>query len=311
MTVTAAQIAKLLSHAVMGPPQAAASEAALKTAAVMSPPQTEVSEAKLRAAAVMAPPQTHLSLAKIRIFAVITTKVIIVPDYTWPQGGFAGASALVPRRAKLQPMPFNTTGGQGFTNVEQVIANTPGRWRLDLTDVRVKTDAQRLAWEIMEIGLQGRAKTVLVPIFRWMTALVPWPTGAGGVFTSAATHYAVPVILAFAETQMLEGVNTGTIRMEQGAALQAGHVFEFNQKVYFITEITANGTTVTSPIFPTYTVKFWPPMRERIEINDQLEFDNPKLRCRLEKDDSMNIQGGWDYWRRGSPSVSFLEDLTE
>jgi hypothetical protein len=311
MTVTAAQIAKLLSHAVMAPPQAAVSQAKLKSSAVMAPPQTQVSAAKLRNAAVFAPPQTHLSLAKIRVFAVITTKVIIVPDYTWPQGGAAGASALVPRRAKLQPMPFNTTGGQGFTNVEQVIANSPGRWRLDLTDVRVKTDAQRMAWEIMEIGLQGRAKTVLVPIFRWMTNLVPWPSNAGGIYTSASTHYATPVILAYAETQMLEGVVTGTIRMEQGGTLVAGHVFEFNQKVYFITEITAPGTTVTSPHFPTFTVKFWPPMRERIEINDQLEFDNPKLRCRLEKDDSMNIQGGWDNWRRGSPSVSFLEDLTE
>lgn len=283
--VNAAQISKLGAPAVMAPPQAA------------------VSVAKLGAPAVLAPPQTAVSISKIRCYAVITTKVVIVPDYTWPQ------SLLVPRKAKLSLMPFNTSGGQGFTNVEQVIGNTPGRLRLDLSEIQVKTSDQRLAWETLEFSLQGRAKTVGVPIYRWMTDLVPWPT-INGVITTSAPGYTSPVILAYANAQVLEGAVSITVRLQQGAALKAGHVFGFNYKVYHITELTSVGTTGSGPVYPTYTVKFWPPLRERIELDDQLEFDNPILRCRLSDDAAMAVEGGWDFWKRGSPSLTFLEDVT-
>lgn len=298
--VSAVQIAKERAAAVMAPPQAAVSVAKLRAEAVVSPPQTAVSLAKLRADAVMAPPQTAISVAKIRVYAVITTKVVIVPDYDWPQ------DILIPEKAKLIVQPFNTTGGIGFTNVQQVIGNTPGRWQLDLTGVRVKTNAQRLEWEKLEWGLQGQAFTVGVPIYRWMEGLVPWPTIAGELVTSAP-GYNTPVILTYAQDQALEGTNEITIRVEQGAAIQAGYVFGINYKVYAIKAVTAQGS---GGGFTTYTCKIWPPIRERIEADDQLNFDNPILRCRLADDKQMSVTGGWDKWKRGSPNVSFVEDVT-
>lgn len=301
--VNAAQIAKESSHAVMAPPQGAVSEAKFRASGVMAPPQTAISEAKLRAAAIAAPPQTAASIAKLRVFAVITTKDIIVPDYDWPQ------NILVPQKAKLIVQPFNTVGGVGFTNVQQVIGNTPGRWQLDLSGVRVKTNAQRLEWEKLEIGLQGQANTVGVPIYRWMQGLVPWPT-INGILTTSAPGYNTPVILTYANAQALEGTNTITIRLEQGAAIQAGYYFGINYKVYAIKKVTAQGMSSGSPSYPTYTVTIWPPIRERIEADDQLNFDNPILRCRLADDKQLAVAGGWDKWKRGSPDVSFVEDVT-
>jgi hypothetical protein len=229
--------------------------------------------------------------------------VVIVPDYIWPQ------NLLVPRKAKASLIPFNTSGGQGFTNAEQVIGNTPGRWRLDLSDIRVVTDEQRLAWEAMEFGLRGRAKTVLMPIYRWRSGLVPWPTIAGAIVTSAP-GYTVPVILAYALGQVLEGASTMTIRLDQGAPLQPGHIFGHSDRLYGITEITSVGSTGSSPPIPTYTIKFAPPIRERIEDVDALNFDSPKLRCRMSEDTAMAIEGGWDFWKSGSPNLTFWEDLT-
>lgn len=300
--VDAVQIAKERAEAVVAPPQTAVSVAKLKSDAVVAPPQTAVSDAKMRAEAVMAPPQTAVSVAKWRVYAIITTKVVLVPDYMWPQ------SILVPQKAKLSLMPFNTTGGQGFTNVEQVIGNTPGRLKLDLSNIRVKTDEHRLAWETLEFQLQGRAKTVGMPLFRWMEAGVPWPTIAG-ILTTSAPGYASPVILAYAHALVLPGAVTLQIRMEQGGVLKAAHVFEFEYKVYFITEIIS-GTTVGSPPIPVYTVKIWPPIRERIEQDEQFEFDNPIMRCRLSEDNAMAVEGGWEKWKRGNPSLTFYEDVT-
>lgn len=300
--VNTAQIAKLNSHAIMGPPQEAVSDAKLGSRAVMAPPQTAVSDAKLAARAVFAPPQTTLSVAKLRVFAVITTKVILVPDHMWPQ------SLLVPEKAKLSLMPFNTTGGQGLTNVEQVIGNSPGRLKIDLSNIRIKTDEQRLAWETLEFQLRGRANTVGVPLYRWMQYEVPWPT-IGGVLTTSAPGYTPPVILTYAHAQVESGDVTIQIRVEQGATLKAGNVFSKDYKVYFITEIVS-GTTTGSPPVPVYTVKVWPPFRERIQENEQLEFDNPIMRCRLSEDNAMAVEGGWEKWKRGSPSLTFFEDVT-
>lgn len=268
--------------------------------AVTAPPQTVSSVAKMGSRAVAAPPQTALSIAKLRIYAVIGFEEAIVPDFDWPQ------NLLVPQKAKLIVQPFNTVGGMGFTNVQQVIGNTPGRWRLDLSGIRIKTTAQRAEWDKLEFGLQGQAFTVGVPIYRWMEGLVPWPT-VDGVVTTSAPGYTSPVIAAYADAQALEGTVTIVIRMEAGAPIVSPYVFGINYKVYGIIKVTAQGS---SGGFTTYTCKIWPPIRERIEANDRLEFDNPILRCRLADDNQMAVTGGWDYWKRGSPDVSFVEDVT-
>jgi hypothetical protein len=280
----------------------AAQVSKLRSPAVVAPPQDAVSVSKFRSPAVLAPPQDAISLSKLRIYAVITEKVFVVADYTWPQ------SVLVPRKAKLSVAPNNISGGQGFTNVEQVIGGTPGRWRLDLSGIKIQSAQERLAWEALEFQLTGRSKTILMPIYRWQKGLVPWPTIGGEVVTSAP-GYTVPVILAYSVGLVPAGSTTMTIRVDQGDTLQAGHIFGFNEKVYAITSI--DGTdTIGSPPEPTYDVTIWPPIREQIEDVDQLNFDNPTLRCRLDQDLSMAIDGGWDAWKFGSPNLTFWEDVT-
>ncbi len=274
----------------------------LRSPAVMGPPQDAASVSKLLAPAVMAPPQNALSISKLRAYAIITSKVVVLADFTWPQ------TVLVPRGAKASLVPYNTSGGQGFTNVEQVIGTTPGRWRLDLSNIQIKTVAQRLAWEAMEFAIRGRAKTVLMPIYRWQTGLVPWPT-IDGVLTTSAPDYTVPVILAYAFGQVDPGATSMTIRVVQGATLVPGHIFSINEKIYAITAITATDT-LGSPPEPTYTVDIAPPVREQIDDVEQLIFDSPTMRCRLSEDTAMAIDGGWDYWKFGSPSLTFWEDVT-
>lgn len=275
----------------------------LRAEAVMGPPADAVAVSKLRSPVIFAPPQTAVSVSKLRAYAIVTEKVIILADFTWPQ------NVLVPQKAKLSLIPYNVTGGQGFTNVEQVIGTTPGRWRLDLSGIRIKEDAHRLAWEAMEFGIRGRSKTVLMPIYRWRSGLVPWPVVGGEIVTSAP-GYAVQVIRAFTFGEVQPGASSMTIRLDVGSPLQAGHIFSVDEKVYAIVSIDAIGTTGSSPAVPTYTVSIVPPIRERIDDVTQLNFDNPTIRCRLSDDNAMAIDGGWDYWKSGNPSLTFWEDVT-
>jgi hypothetical protein len=101
-----------------------------------------------------------------------------------------------------------------------------------------------------------------------------------------------------------------TIRLDQGSDLKAGHIFSINEKVYAITSIDGVGSTGSSPVVPTFDVTIIPPIREHIDDVDQLFFDNPILRCRLADDNSMAVDGGWNYWKAGSPSLTFWEDVT-
>ena len=296
----AVSVSKFGGLGLLGPPQDAVSASKFGGLGLLGPPQDAVSAAKVDGLGVLGPPQDGISVAKIVGYAITISGPIL--EFTWPQ------SILVPRKFKASIIAANTSGGQAFTNSEQVIGNTPGRWRIQMGGIAITTDAQILEWETLEAGLRGRSNTVLLPLYRWRIGQTPWPT-IGGVVTTSAPGYDTPVINAENVGALAIGDSTATIKMIVGGTLKPGHIFGFNEKIYQIFEITAIGNDGESPPNPTYDVSFAPPLREAIADGERLEFDNPKLRCSLVADDAM-AHSGWDLWKEATPDLTFMEDLS-
>ena len=233
-------------------------------------------------------------------------------DLYWP------GRLLVPAHAKAQAAPNNTSGGQSFAGAERVTGNTPGRWKLALRDIRVCMDSDGVslnqdrirAWNGIEAALQGRLNTILVPVYDYLRA--PWPVVNGknvrpakpaSVWKDIFTRYtpASTAIQATANADIAAGAMTGVIALAAGSALDVCH-FEADERVYRINRVVSVSGNV-------YTVKFWPPVRETISSGTALNFDDPCLRCRLSGDEDMAIKDGFEYWRRATPSLDFVEDV--
>jgi hypothetical protein len=53
--------------------------------------------------------------------------------------------------------------------------------------------------------------------------------------------------------------------------------------------------------------RVWPPLRAAVTIGTSLNFNDPRLRCRLATDDAMDIM--LEHLRFGKPDVRFIEDV--
>lgn len=241
----------------------------------------------------------------------------------WP-GLRASPQLLVPRQARLQAMAQTIASGPAIGGAEQSIGNTPGRWKLTLSEIPLATPLAINTWTQIERTLQGRSNTVGMPVYEYTRA--PWPlhpiTGRPLTLVSqlAALNKAYPgnpllegvdfsgwtdVIQAVSVGDTPAGAMSITIEVTFGAALKGWETFGYSEKVYGISAIT--GTGLISG-FPTYTCNVWPPVRTDIPNGSALEFDDPVLRCRLETDDGMALKDGLDLHRFALASVTMVED---
>lgn len=229
-----------------------------------------------------------------QLIAEIVIQEMVGPsaDVIWP------ATLLVPADAKLSPLVANSSGGQAFGGSEQIVGNTPGRWKLELNNIYLSSAAQIGAWHQVEGALNGRANTVLVPIYDYPRA--PWPVVRGKQITTGSP------IAAFVTADVPVGAVTASIEVQVGSELQGYEHFGFNQKVYRLTTILS---VDTGGAYPIYSVKFKLPCRALIPSGSAIDFNDPMLRCRLDTDDAMAIKGGIELWRRAAPSLTLYEDV--
>lgn len=231
-------------------------------------------------------------------------------DFVWP------VCTLTPADITASPVSQNTSGGQSLTGREQVIGNTPGRWTISLSGVRLQTKQQVKCWEALQAALDGRNKTILVPILGSLFA--PWPVvngkevrtygdipfDDGSLFDDGAGFY-LPVIDAVTVGTVAVGAVTAQIQVNYGAELEARNDFGVGDYAYRITEVLSVDETGDAPI---YSVKFRLPAREAIPDGTSLDFDKPMIRCRLASDDGMVLNR--KFWKYGdNASVSFVEDV--
>lgn len=227
----------------------------------------------------------------------------------WPEW------VLRPAKVSFNGMPMTTSGGASPTGSEQIVGNSPGRNRLVLGGVSVRTAEQERIWRAIQLNLGGRSGVIMVPTVSRRTA--PWPTIAlraqrsfskvtltdDILFSNGAGLYQ-RTILAQAASTIAAGAVQIDIKLLQGSSLQIGQTFQAGECVYTISKVVSVNDSGDHPVF---TVKFMLPARTAITSGDDLEFDNPRFRARLEADDGMALD--LDMLRFGAVDVAFVEDV--
>lgn len=231
-------------------------------------------------------------------------------ELMWPEW------VLTPTRlTPLHSTAMTTSGGKSPTGSEQVVGNSPGRNRIVLGGVILRTPQQERIWRTIEQTLAGRSGVIMVPAFSRRTA--PWPTLAQKqqvsiskialtddiLFSNGAGLYSRTIVAEAASTIAAGDVSLD-ITVQSGSSLLVGQIFQAGEYAYTIRKIDAVDTDGDYPVF---SVKFNLPAREAITSGDDLEFDNPRFRARLEADDGMALD--LDMMRFGTGSPAFIEDV--
>lgn len=212
----------------------------------------------------------------------------------WP------ACLLKPASVLPLPQMQSRGGGAGVLGVEQVVQSPAWAWSIKLSAISIRTRQQILAWRTIEGQLDGRAGTILVPVYDWARSpsgrrkLAPYGDGAthsdGSEFAGPATNITMHAAAA---------VNATTLDVVwHGTAPQPGQHFSLGQRLHRVVAMDVTGTGRA-----TLTIRPW--LREAAAVDDVLDFDEPACVCRLAKDDGMAMD--LELWKFAAPSVDFVE----
>lgn len=202
-------------------------------------------------------------------------------DTTWP------FSTLIPRTPYPRVAGATMSGGRSLTGKLQAVITDNGFWLITLGNIPIRNLTQLEAWRAVEMALNGRAGTCLVPFYDSKRA--PWPNGVPGATITASASGAMAV-----------GATSGSVNMTVGAAPKPGMKFSAGERGYEI-------RTVGTPTGSVYPITFRPPIRDAIANSDPLEFAHPVVRCRLRDDDGMCLE--LDLQRFAVKTVEFEEDV--
>lgn len=198
-------------------------------------------------------------------------------DVTWP------FDDLKPRDIGIYPCFANIGGGVSLSGKEPVTTSSAGYWRFVLSGIPVKTRANILAWRAIEAQLEGRGKTVAIPVYDGKRA--PWPAAPGGSIDAES----------FGDVQA--GDTALQIVPTNIADLQSGMGFSVADFYYRIVEVQGDSSVFDVTIFP--------PVREAFPAGQALEFRRPICRVRLADDLGMSLD--LDGLKRGEVTVEFVE----
>jgi hypothetical protein len=202
-------------------------------------------------------------------------------DATWPY------ATLVPRTPYPRLAGTSMSGGRSLSGKLQTVGVDAPFWLITLGGIPIRNDTHIEAWRVVELALDGRLGTCLVPFYDGKRA--PWPNGMGGA-----------TIVASADGAMAVGATSGAIDMTTGAAPKPGMFWSAGERGYQL-------KTVGAPTGTIYPVTFRPPLREAIADNDPLEFAHPVVRCRLRDDDGMCLD--LELHQFATKTVEFEEDV--
>ena len=188
------------------------------------------------------------------------------------------------------------TAGQTSTASVDVRSDGGGLWVATMSDIRIRDKADLAAWRATRQICNGGV--VPINVFR-LDLLAPFP--AGGPTTSPTyahtdatlftdgTGYVEPVIKVNCPAGAALRATSMVIELVNCAALQGGEAFSilhsvFGWRMYEIAtvEVDLDDSTLV-------TVTFNPPLRQRIEPGQEIEFDQPRCLMKLAAASAMNF----------------------
>lgn len=222
----------------------------------------------------------------------------------WPK-------VLVPPTVDIHYDARTISGGVSLSGREQIVSRDFGIWRATLERVAIRRRDQVLAWRALLIALDGRAGTVLVPLFD--RARAPWAYDQYGRRMDPAfsrdpsldrTQFAdvaglVDGLIA-AKVQSAAAARAASIdiNMMKGSIPESGMHFSIGARAYRIRAVTNVAGTVA-------TCNIRPGLREAVSAGAAVNFTSPVCEMRLTTDDQG--RAGLDMWKYASPSFEFIE----
>ncbi len=198
-----------------------------------------------------------------------------VPDDVTPCDVEWDACVLVPRNITVEIVSPTSSPGRSHSGRQQIVQHDAGFLRVTLHDVKVWSSDELFTWREYESTLDGRNGTCCVPLYEAKLSDTP---------IAATLGASAPV-----------GAVSLTINQTTGAPIRAGMHFQVGERAYRL--ISGSGTSW----------KVRPPLRDAVTSGDSLNFNDPSLRCRLERDDGMDLM--LEHLRFGKKTVTFVEDV--
>lgn len=213
-------------------------------------------------------------------------------------------TTLTPADILVDPLPRNTRGGAGVAFGEsQIVASDAGYWIATLSEVVVRTEAQRLEFKKMQLIMEGGLTPILLqlraadqPITGGTFALWdPWPRGLELFFGSGG------VDIELASDADREDV-TLSLTITTSRTLVEGMQFSFGAggELHRIKKINSQSASAAE-------IVVWPPLRADWPATTGLEFENPKLLARLASDNGASLM--LRQWKRARCTLDFVEAL--
>lgn len=193
---------------------------------------------------------------------------------TWPK------CDLVPEDIDVQAVSETQTPGRSLSGRQQFVQRAAGHWRIELIGIPVWTKELALQWQTLESKIDGRNGTVLVPFYE-------------------APLSGTPIVATSPLQYPIGAVRLGILQTA-GATIRAGMNFQAGERGYRIKRVLGTESGVTQ-------VVIWPPLRDTVDAADELDFNDPHVRCRLERDDGMAIM--FELLKFGKHTVAFVEDV--
>jgi len=199
----------------------------------------------------------------------------------------------------------------GFT---QVVSNSAGLWKVSYSSIPVYSTSMIKLWRALDTLIEGQLNVISLPV--WDYPRSPSATDELGknlrdFYALSATHsdssyfsdgsgYLSTYTNVYTSATAAIGTVTLSVLKTVPATLEPGQRFSINDRLYQIQRITDQTDTSA-----TFVVR--PPLREFVNLGDQLEFDLPRVKVRLASDTAMALP--LDFNRQSFPTLEFIEDL--
>lgn len=222
---------------------------------------------------------------------------------------------LNPPRTSADPVAFTRGGGKSINGIERTVRTDRGFWEITLSEITIRSQAQKQTWNAIRTGLGGRAGLIAVVVKSWDSApYISQPTYTHGApiferrfrtphgddltpFSDGSLHSQGAV-----DIEVAEAVNIGAVviklRAIRAAPKLSGIRFSYNHAMYETgPALDVTGDVWTLPIFPS--------IRAPIPVDVGVEVEEPTCLCHLAEDRGMDLPEGQRLWE--NVSVTFTE----
>lgn len=224
----------------------------------------------------------------------------------WPK------KILKPQKLSVDLAPRSLRTSAASSGFTQVVSNSAGIWRAEFNDVPIYSPSMILLWRAIANQAEGMLNPIVIPVFEDYTRIpLPLELTSKNPYPNEVTHdddmehdddtlYEGNYVEVRVAENALTGATTLTVLLVSGSELQPGQRFSIDNKLYEINSITSqNGQD--------YVLKIRPPLREDVDLNQELNFDNPTCEVRLASDNEMWLPLNFN--QHSFPTINFIENV--